>query len=70
MIRSAVPVTDREALQYFLGQPVADMDEKKKVSAERALLLSRGDVLPSAPSKRICSTTKYEMRLKKKQTCF
>lgn len=30
MRRSAVPVTDREALQCFLGQPVADMDVKKK----------------------------------------
>lgn len=31
MRKSAVPVTHREALQCFLGQPVADMDEKKSV---------------------------------------
>lgn len=34
MRKSAVPVIDREALQCFLGQPVADMDEKKCLLSE------------------------------------
>lgn len=75
--KSTEPVTDREPLQCFLGQPVADTGEKKCLLSE--LCFSREAMcchqcppsLPPAPvPTRIFSTTKYESILKKGKLDF
>lgn len=72
MRRSAVPVTDREALQCFLGQPVADMDVKKKKKsvcwASAASLVRRCAAIGS-PETHLLNHKIWD-EAEKKQTCF